>query len=104
MTSVMKTWRGKGATHTHNDVNKFYLPTFGDSSNCHAHGSSLSQKHSSPWISLSHLPLGPIANIQVKYAWEAELQLLVTCLKILSSLGSKLIKACQGACPWEVPQ
>lgn len=73
--SAMKTRGGKTAQYTRKDVNKFYLLTFGDASNCQAHGESLSQERASLWISLSHLPLEnaplvPIANIKVKHAWE----------------------------------
>ena len=76
--SVMKSQKGRNcAIHTCNDVNKFYLPTFPNTSHCQwAHGGSLSQRRSSLWISLSHLPLEdsplvPITNTKVKHSWDA---------------------------------
>lgn len=72
-------------------------------------GGSLRQKHSSVWISLSHLPvenapLVPIANIKVKHAWEAEFPSACHISKNnASSLESRLIRACHGARPQEPP-
>ena len=61
------------ATHTDIGVNKFYLPTLPNTSNCQTQGGSLSQERYTLWISLSHVPLEdssllPIANIKVKYS------------------------------------
>lgn len=79
--------RENTAIHTDIDVNKFYLPTFSNTSNCQTQGGSLSQERSTLWISLSHVPLEdsplvPIANIKVKYSWKQGVQVLVTYLKI----------------------
>ena len=89
------------AIHTHTDVNKFYLPTFPNTSNCQAHGGSLSQERASLRISLSHLPLEdsplvPIANIKVKHTWETEFSGGCHISKNnMSSSASELIKTCQ---------
>lgn len=79
--------RENTAIHTDIDVNKFYLPTVSNTSNCQTQGGSLSQERSTLWISLSHVPLEdsplvPIANIKVKYSWKQGVQVLVTYLKI----------------------
>lgn len=62
--------------YAHDDVNTVHLPTPPGASDCHR---VLSGERSSPWISLSLLPLEdsplvPIINIEVKQGF----QLLVT--------------------------